>query len=195
MIRTALFVCELLLACALIHLLCFASCGIKCRFCYGLDWLVTCCWREPFGSFLEIYHRSNGVKQITTIIWHSVSWIYNSSCVRKVNAWRLKMWLNNREKQFAYCFYGLWCRHDLQNEERWDMSGESRYEARSRISELRSEIASIKGQLSGVAVNVNPSGRSAVTAAVCGINRMVWRRKSKQGAITCENVVWGSRCT
>lgn len=49
-------------------------------------------------------------------------------------------------------------------------------------------ILSMKGQMSGFVLNVDPSRRSASTAALCGFTRITWGREINQASIMCGEV-------
>lgn len=56
-------------------------------------------------------------------------------------------------------------------------------EKHSPISSLTSAIAPMKGQMSGFAENVDPSGSSAWKVALCFLSRVAWSLESKHGAM------------
>lgn len=76
-------------------------------------------------------------------------------------------------------------------DKKWQV--EIEIEISSRISGLTIANTSMKGQMSVVVVNKDPSRSTAVSGALCLANRFEWGPKSKQEAIMCEKGVWVSR--
>lgn len=62
------------------------------------------------------------------------------------------------------------------------MEVEKAMERHSLIDGLTRAIASKKGQMSGLAVNVDPSASSSMTAALCRVSRVAWGQESSAGS-------------
>lgn len=111
--------------------------------------------------------------------------IYNSSCVRQVNAWKSKdYWTRGKSNLLiAPMDHGA----ILIAKTRIDKTRqvENTLEGHSKSSGLTIVIESMKKQMSDFAVNVDHSRTSAMTAAFCGSWGMEWSLERKQGAITC----------